>query len=201
VPCAKWGSSTLPLIRPRHAAGATERAFQTHQGRLPQELARADIKDMGSANQYLEKVYRHGHNQEFGVASTLPGTAYVPFISGSLPDVLCEHHERTVGNDNCVAFEGLTLQIPADEFRYHYVRTRVRVHRYVDAPRWRCFMGHASWQDTTPRACQHPTRRRGTGWPRKGRQEPRDSCQAASGSALCNLAAIAISLQTAVERA
>lgn len=114
------------------ARGRSERAFQTHQGRLPQELARAGITDMGSANRYLEQVYRAGHNREFGVASTLQGTAYVPFISGSLPDILCEHHERTVGNDNCVAFEGFTLQIPADEFRYHYVRTRVRVHRYVD---------------------------------------------------------------------
>jgi hypothetical protein len=50
-----------------------------------------------------------------------------------LPDILCEQHERAVGNDNCVSFEGLSLQIPADELRYHYVRTRVRVHRYVDA--------------------------------------------------------------------
>ena len=63
----------------------------------------------------------------------MPGTAYVPFISGNLPDILCEQHERTVDNNNCVSFEGLSLQIPADEFRYHYVRTRVRVHRYVDA--------------------------------------------------------------------
>lgn len=115
------------------ARGRSERAFQTHQGRLPQELARAGIKDMGSANQYLEQIYRAGHNREFGVGSILAGSAYVPFISGSLPDILCEQHERTVGNDNCVAFEGLTLQIPVDEFRYHYVRTRVRVHRYVDA--------------------------------------------------------------------
>ena len=66
------------------------------------------------------------------MASTLPGTAYVPFISGSLPDILCEQHERTVGNDNCVEFAGLSLQIPSDEFRHHYVRTKVRVHRYVD---------------------------------------------------------------------
>lgn len=44
----------------------------------------------------------------------------------------CERHcERSIGN--CVSFEGLSLQIPADEFRYHYVRTRVRMHRYVDA--------------------------------------------------------------------
>jgi len=114
------------------ARGRSERAFQTHQGRLPQELARAGITDMASANRYLDQVYRPGHNREFGLPSTLAGTAFVPFISGSLPDILCEQHERTVGNDNCVSFEGLSLQIPADDMRYHYVRTRVRVHRYVD---------------------------------------------------------------------
>jgi transposase len=115
------------------ARGRSERAFQTHQGRLPQELARAGITTMDGANQYLEHTYREGHNREFCVASTLPGTAYVPFISGSLPDILCEHHERTVGNDNCVNFAGMSLQLPADAMRHHYVRARVRVHRYVDA--------------------------------------------------------------------
>jgi hypothetical protein len=114
------------------ARGRSERAFRTHQGRLPQELARAGITDMGSANEYLERIYRDSHNREFCVASTLPGTAYVPFISGSLPDVLCEQHERTVGNDNCVRFDNMHLQLPADEFRHHYARTHVRVHRYVD---------------------------------------------------------------------
>ena len=77
------------------ARGRSERAFQTHQGRLPQELARAGITDMASANRYLDQVYRLAHNREFAVPSTLPGTAFVPFISGNLPDILCEQHERT----------------------------------------------------------------------------------------------------------
>jgi transposase len=115
------------------ARGRSERAFQTHQGRLPQELARAGITDIDSANRYLDEVYRPEHNREFGVISRCQGTGYVPFISGNLPDILCEQHERVVGNDNCASFEGLTLQIPADEYRYHYARTRLRVHRYVDA--------------------------------------------------------------------
>ena len=115
------------------ARGRSERAFQTHQGRLPQELARAGITDIQAANRYLEEVYRPGHNREFGVASRCEGTAYVPFISGNLPDILCEQHERTADNDNCVSFEAMQLQIPTDEFRYHYVHTRLRVHRYVDA--------------------------------------------------------------------
>jgi hypothetical protein len=49
-----------------------------------------------------------------------------------LPDILCTHFERTVGNDNCVSFQGCKLQIPASPERAHYVKTRVRVHRYVD---------------------------------------------------------------------
>ena len=114
------------------ARGRSERAFQTHQGRLPQELARARITDMSSANRYLSQTYMPAHNKAFAVPSTGQGSAYVPFLSGSLPDILCEHHERTVGNDNCVSFMGMSLQIPADQNRYHYVRAKVRVHRYVD---------------------------------------------------------------------
>ena len=57
------------------ARGRSERAFQTHQGRLPQELARAGITEMQCADQYLEQVYRIEHNREFAVASALQGTA------------------------------------------------------------------------------------------------------------------------------
>jgi hypothetical protein len=49
-----------------------------------------------------------------------------------LGDILCEQHERVVGLDNTVRFEGLILQIPEQEIRYSYSRTTVRVHRYVD---------------------------------------------------------------------
>ncbi|AOJ06262.1 hypothetical protein [Burkholderia mayonis] len=56
----------------------------------------------------------------------------MPYIGNRLADILCEHHERTVGNDNCVSFERLKLRIPADGTRPHYVKRRVRVHRYVD---------------------------------------------------------------------
>jgi len=54
------------------------------------------------------------------------------FSGNNLPDVLCEQHERIVGNDNCINFEGMKLQIPADGVRHHYVRVAIRVHRYVD---------------------------------------------------------------------
>jgi hypothetical protein len=113
------------------ARGRSERAFGTHQGRLPQELALAGITDMEVANRYLQEVYRPAFNTEFSQSAPEEGSAFVPWIGGNLDDTLCEQYERTVSADNCVRFETLILQIPADRHRCHYIKVKVRVHRYV----------------------------------------------------------------------
>ena len=114
------------------ARGRSERAFDTHQGRLPMELAKAGITDMDAANRYLEQVYMPNHNAEFELPALEGGSAFVPYIGTRLPDILCAQFERTVENDNCVSFEGRKLQIPQSSTRAHYVKAQVRVHRYVD---------------------------------------------------------------------
>ena len=114
------------------ARGRSERAFRTHQGRLPKELAKAGVTNMAEANRYLERVYLPQFNAEFTVPASAEGSAFIPYIGNNLPDVLCEQHERVVGNDNCVSFAGMKLQIPADGARHHYVKVAVRVHCYVD---------------------------------------------------------------------
>ena len=128
---AQLGIEHIAAYSPE-ARGRSERAFGTHQERLPRELAKLGITDMADANQYLQQHYLPRHNQEFTVAAAQSGSGFVPYIGTALPDILCEQFERTVGNDNCVSFEGLSLQIPPDALRYHYVKRRVRVHRYVD---------------------------------------------------------------------
>jgi hypothetical protein len=40
--------------------------------------------------------------------------------------------ERQVGNDNCVSFRKLKLQIPESPMRPHFVKARVKVHAYPD---------------------------------------------------------------------
>ena len=114
------------------ARGRSERAFATHQGRLPKELALAGITTIEAANRYLKEAYLPAFNAEFVVPPPAEGTAFVPFLGGSLDDILCEQYERTVGKDNCVRFEKLVLQIPSDRHRCHYVKAKVRVHRYQD---------------------------------------------------------------------
>lgn len=113
------------------ARGRSERAFGTHQGRLPQELALAGITTMASANRYIDEVYLPAFNAEFTQPAIEPGSAFVPWIGPRLDDILCEQYERTVSADNCVRFETLILQIPADRHRCHYVKAKVRVHRYA----------------------------------------------------------------------
>jgi transposase len=125
------GIEMIPAYSPE-ARGRSERAFATHQGRLPQELAAADIITLEAANRYLEEVYRPAFNAEFQQPAREEGSAFVPWIGGSLDDILCEQYERTVGHDNCVRFEGITLQIPPDRHRCHYVKAKVRVHCYPD---------------------------------------------------------------------
>lgn len=128
---SRLGIEMIPAYSPE-ARGRSERAFGTHQGRLPQELALAGITCMAAANRYLQEIYLPAFNAEFAQPALEEGSAFVPWIGGSLDDILCEQFERTVSADNCVRFDGLILQIPADRHRCHYVKARVRVHRYAD---------------------------------------------------------------------
>ena len=114
------------------ARGRSERMFRTHQERLPKELALSGIIDMEVANRYLQEVYMPAFNDEFKQPAAVEGSVFVPWIGGELEDFLCERHERVMGHDNCVSFNNLKLQIPADQHRCHYVKTKVTVLRYPD---------------------------------------------------------------------
>jgi len=114
------------------ARGRSERMFSTHQARLPRELALVGITDMEAANRYLHEHYLPAFNAEFMQPAMEEGSAFVPYVGRDLDDVLCEQFERTVGKDNCVSFENLKLQIPADRARHHYVKVKVRVIRHTD---------------------------------------------------------------------
>jgi hypothetical protein len=129
---AHLGIEPIPPAYSPEACGCAERAFGTHQGRLVKELAAADITTMTEANRYLREVYRPAFNEEFARPAREPGTAFVPLMGVALEEILCEHFERTVGRDNCVSFETLKLQMPQDRHHMHYVKAKVRVHRYPD---------------------------------------------------------------------
>lgn len=125
------GIGMIPAYSPE-ARGRSERAFRTHQDRLPKELALHGITTLEGANRYLREVYGPAFNEEFVQPPLEEGSGFVAWIGGNLDDILCEQHDRVVGHDNTVLFEGRSLQIPPDRHRCHYVKAGVRVHRYLD---------------------------------------------------------------------
>ncbi len=114
------------------ARGRSERAFGTHQGRLPQELALKGITDINAANEYLKNHYMPAFNEEFARPAREQGNAFVGLAGVDLDDYLCERYERVVRKDNCVQFKKLTLQIPKDKHRYHYIKAKVMVVIHLD---------------------------------------------------------------------
>lgn len=92
-------------------------------------LSRSEVAE---ANRYLREHYRPTFNAEFMEPAAEQGSCFVPLLTGQIDDILCEHHERTVGRNNCISFEGITLQIPHNQHRCNYINAKIRVHRYPD---------------------------------------------------------------------
>lgn len=114
------------------ARGRCERAFRTLQDRLPKELALAGITTVETANRFLCEVYLPAHNDRFAVPAEDPASAFVTVPEALWRDVLCIQEERRVGNDNCISWQGRSLQLPPTPLRPHLVRATVRVHHYPD---------------------------------------------------------------------
>ncbi len=126
------GIELIPAYSPE-ARGRSERMFGTLQGRLVKELRLQGITTMEAANRFLREVYLPAHNARFSVAPERSESAFVADRLGAHGDILCLHEDRVVGNDNCVSYKRLALQIPPSPVRHHFVKVKVRVHEYPDA--------------------------------------------------------------------
>jgi transposase len=120
------------LARSPEARGRSERAFQTIQGRLPQELRVEGVVSYEQANLYLERTFVPDFNRLFTVKPAQPGTAFVAMAGIDLDLVLSTQHERVVEKDNTVAYERMKLQLAPSDTRAHFVRCPVMVHELVD---------------------------------------------------------------------
>jgi transposase len=128
---AHLGVEHIPAYSPE-ARGRSERLFQTLQDRLVKELKLNAIVTLEAANRFLKDVYIPAHNVRFAVPAAAPGSAFVAIAGVDLAEILCVQEDRQVGNDNCVSFNRLKLQIPESPLRAHFVKARVKVRHYPD---------------------------------------------------------------------
>jgi transposase len=125
------GIELIPAHSPQ-ARGRMERLWETWQGRLPQELRLAGCTTLEAANAFLTETWVPFHNRTWTVPGDGDGTAFVPYTGGQLDRICAVHHERVVGNDNCVAFGRRRLQIPKAAWRYSFAKCRVKVYEHLD---------------------------------------------------------------------
>jgi hypothetical protein len=114
------------------ARGRSERMFATLQDRLPKELRLAGIRTDDAANAWLKAHYIAEHNAAFAIKPEQEGTAFVADRHEAWREALCVIEERTVANDNTIAWSGQRLQLPESRLRPHFVKTVVRLHAYPD---------------------------------------------------------------------
>ena len=114
------------------ARGRSERVFLTLQDRLPKEFKLAGIATVEAANAWLRDTFIAAYNTQFAVKAEQDGSAFVADTAGAWREILCVQEERTVGNDNTVKWEGLSLQLPPSRLRQHFAKTTVKVHAYPD---------------------------------------------------------------------
>ena len=114
------------------ARGRSERMFGTLQGRLPKDLRLAGMTTVDAANVWLKDHYMAEHNAAFAIKAEQEGTAFVADAHQAWREALCVIENRTVANDNTIAWNGRRLQLPESRLRPHFVKAVVRIHEYPD---------------------------------------------------------------------
>jgi len=98
------------------AKGRVERSFNTHQDRLVKELRLAGIRDINTANKFLQNTYIPNHNARFAVAPANTFNAHRPLLKAhNLDEILSVQLIRTLANDFTLRYNNKYLQLLKDQ--------------------------------------------------------------------------------------
>jgi transposase len=128
---AQLGIEHIPAYSPQ-ARGRSERLNRTLQDRLVNELRVAGITTLPAANQYLREVFVPRHNATFSHPPRDPESAWVALGDVDLDQILCHQETRTVGQDNTVTLDRVTLQVSKQPGRRTCAGLEVIVRRHLN---------------------------------------------------------------------
>jgi transposase len=126
---AQLGITYIAAHSPQ-AKGRIERLWGTFQDRLTSELRLAGASDLQTANQVLAR-FLSDYNRRFHRAPRETETAWRP-APQDLDRICCFHHERSVGNDNVVQWNGRRFQIPPQPKRFSFAGAKVQILESLD---------------------------------------------------------------------
>lgn len=128
---ARLGVEHIPSYSPQ-ARGRSERMNRTLQDRLVNELRVEGITTVEDANRYLRERYIPTHNESFAHPARDPESAFVELGAVDLEQIFFEQAHRTVGKDNTLSWEGVTLQVRPQVGRRTCAGLHVQVRRHLD---------------------------------------------------------------------
>jgi transposase len=132
------GIEPIRALTPQ-AKGRVERLFGILQDRLVAELVLHGIRDVVSANRFLERTYLPRHNRRFAVPAEEAQSAFAPVPPGlDLSRLISFRYQATVGNDNAIRLGGLIIDVPPGPTRRTYAKARVEVRQLLDGS-WRVY--------------------------------------------------------------
>ena len=114
------------------AKGRVERANSTLQDRLVKAMRLAEISSIAEANTFVQQTFLPEHNARFAQAPTDAADAHVKVTRRELEQALCVKDNRSVGNDQCVSWEGQVLQLKPPRRMVSLAGKRVQVIQKLD---------------------------------------------------------------------
>jgi transposase len=134
---AALGIEAIFAMTPQ-AKGRVERLFRTLQDRLCAMLELEGIKDIAAANEYAP-----GFTAEFNEKFTMPAadthSAWrKPRRTLELERILSLEYEASVGNDNKIRFDGITIDIAPGPGKRSYAGVKAELRQLLDGS-WRVY--------------------------------------------------------------
>jgi transposase len=125
------GIELIPAKSPQ-AKGRIERLWGTFQDRLVKALREANACTLEQANRVLA-VFLEQYNQRFTIEAVDPENVYMPWPNEFDPQrFFVFRYQRTVMNDNTIAFNNHHLQIPPSPERASFAKAKVDLHHHMD---------------------------------------------------------------------
>lgn len=129
------------------AKGRVERLWGVLQDRLCSELRLAQASDLHAANRVLRKFVTD-YNRRFARTPREATTAWRTAPS-DLARICAFLHQRVVGNDNVVQWQGRRLQIPPQSRRFSFAGAKVQLYQALDG-QVRLYYGDTRLAHTIP---------------------------------------------------
>lgn len=121
---------TYIAARSPQAKGRIERLWGTFQDRLTSELRLGGAGNLASANQVLHRFIAE-YNRRFARAPRETPSAWRP-APQNLDRICCLVHERSIGNDNVVQWDGRRFQIPPQPQRFTFAGAKVQIYESLE---------------------------------------------------------------------